>query len=377
MRRRVMLKAAGSALLGSLLGRAAGAQPGGQLLGHVSFLDADRRSVPLDVAVGTGLDGRRFTDLSTLTADTLVTPTGRFFVRTRATVTKGRESAWRLHVGLTADAMRTLALEELTPLTMACGDHLLECAGNVEPFGLMSAARWHGVPVLTLLERVGAMRARGRLVVSGEDDHTYPWRTSTAGASWIFSPEDLARSGAFLATGMNDTPLPPDHGGPLRLVVPGWYGCACIKWVSHLAWVSEDAPVTTQMAEFALRTHQEGQPELARDYAPPVIDTAAMPVRIEKRRGSDGLFYRVVGIVWGGATPTAALDIRFARDGPFVRVDECPLPPSTSSWGLWSHEWRPQSPGRYTVELRVRDKAIRTRRLDRGYYSRTVVLDQV
>ena len=65
-------------------------------------------------------------------------------------------------------------------------------------------------------------------------------------------------------------PLTPDHGAPVRLVVPNWYGCACIKWVTHVEMVPDDEPATTQMREFAARTHQNGVPARARDYQPPI-----------------------------------------------------------------------------------------------------------
>ena len=178
------------------------------------------------------------------------------------------------------------------------GVHLLECAGNVEPFGLMSAARWHGVPVTSLLNRLAADAPGPRLLVTGEDDFTRQWRTSVAGASWVFSRDDLRRTGAFLATAMNDAPLTSDHGGPVRLVVPGWYGCASIKWVTALEWVDDDVPATAQMREFARRTHQRGSPTLAREFDAPVIDTAAMPIRVEKWQAAGGVFYRVIGVAW-------------------------------------------------------------------------------
>lgn len=377
MRRRALLTATSSALLGCVLGRPSAAQPGMRLLDQVPFLDADPRPVPVEAPAGTGLDARRFTDLSTLTPETRVTPTGRFFIRTRATTSLGREPTWRVHLSGSSTRVQSLTAADLVPLVGPMGEHLLECAGNVEPFGLMSVARWHGVPVLALLDRLTATPSSGRLLVVGHDDVGRAWRTSIAGAGWVFSRDDLARTGAFLATSMNDTPLPPDHGGPLRLVVPGWYGCASIKWVTDLEWLGEDAPATSQMQEFARRTHQDGTPQLARDYAPPAIDTAAMPVRVERWQAAGGVFYRVIGIVWGGTTPTDALEIRFAPEQPFVPVSDCPLPTSTSTWSLWSHDWRPERPGTYTMSLRVRDTSIRTRRLDMGYYARRVSIDAV
>src|SRR6185369_9127809 len=123
-----------------------------------------------------------------------------------------------------------------------------------------------------------------RVLVSDFDEYAAPYDPahSTPGASWIFSFEQLAT--AFLATRMNGEALPEDHGAPVRLFVPGWYGCACIKWVNAIALVDDTAEATSQMQEYASRTGQTGVPALAKDYLPGVIDQAAMPVRVEQWR---------------------------------------------------------------------------------------------
>jgi DMSO/TMAO reductase YedYZ molybdopterin-dependent catalytic subunit len=254
---------------------------------------------------------------------------------------------------------------------------LLECSGNADQtnYGLMSAADWEGIPLAAVLDRVRRSSAAARILVSGVDDDSRAWRTSAAGASWIFTRDELQR--AILAVRMNGAPLPRDHGSPARLIVPGWYGCACIKWVDRIEVVPDDAPATSQMREFAARTHQIAGATLARDFAPAVIDTAAMPVRVEKWIANGRPQYRMVGIVWGGATPTNALSIRFRSGHPWVRVDNCPLPASTLTWSLWSHTWRPTEAGHYQIVLRVDDPAIRTRRLDIFFYVREIQIDDV
>ena len=70
---------------------------------------------------------------------------------------------------------------------------------------------------------------------------------------------------AFLAVRMNGAPLTADHGAPVRLVVPSWYGCSWIKWVDRLSLVGADAPTPTHMVEFLTRTQQSGITKLARD----------------------------------------------------------------------------------------------------------------
>jgi DMSO/TMAO reductase YedYZ molybdopterin-dependent catalytic subunit len=227
-----------------------------------------------------------------------------------------------------------------------------------------------------LIDRVSPQTGPWRVRVSGID-HTGPARTSIAGASWVFSRDDLERSGAFLATEMNNEPLPPDHGFPVRLVVPGWYGCTCIKWVSAIELVQDEEQATSQMREFARRTHQDGAPALAREYTPARIDLAATAIRVEQWVSNGRPTYRVVGIMWGGERPTNALTIRFRHNQPFVPVTDCPLPASTETWSLWSHLWKPDSPGRYQIVLRTSDSTVRTRRLDIFAYTREVEIEDV
>ena len=259
------------------------------------------------------------------------------------------------------------------------GAHLIECSGNTDPdnFGLMSVAEWDGVPLAQVMARLPGRPGAAALQVSGYDEHPQPSRTSVAGASWILPLDVIERLGAFLAVGVNGGPLTPDHGAPVRLVVPGWYGCSWIKWVNDLRFVGADAPVTSQMAEFSLRTHQGRVPALARDYAAPEIDLAAMPVRVEKRRLDGRLFYRIVGIVWGGDKPVDRLMIRFrAGDAP-TAFALCPAPRTHRTWSLWDYRWRPNTPGLYSIAVSAADPTIRTRRLDVSFYVRRVYIDEI
>jgi DMSO/TMAO reductase YedYZ molybdopterin-dependent catalytic subunit len=382
-RREFLRRSIGAAIAavvpGSGAAQAADPFAGGVLLGTVALFGRGAAVHPLGRLFGRGLDARLLTDLSTLTPETLITSNERFYIRTSYPDLLEPSRPWRLTLGGLVRQRRTLSLDELRRDEQATGTHLLECAGNNNPnhFGLMSAAEWTGVPLAEVLDRVQPIRRSVRVLISGFDKHSRPSRTSTPGASWIFSPDGLERSGAFLATGMNGTVLPRDHGFPVRLVVPRWYGCACIKWVDALEYVPDDASATSQMQEFAGRTFQSGRPERARDYMPAVMDHAAMPVRIEKWVVDGRVVYRVVGILWGGERPTNALSIRFKSGEPYVRVDSCPLPRSTTTWTLWWHAWRPPSRGRYDIVLKIDDPSIRTQRLDVYFYVRSVDIDEV
>jgi len=357
-----------------------------QYLGELAWLE--RRTRRLDELYGEGLDGRLYKDLAKLTRDTLVTPNAGFYVRTRAsslldTTTVGRP--WKITVrGLVKDP-GVFDLDDLRPLVTPQGIHLLECSGNGPGggHGLLSAARWAGISFRELLKKVQVLPPATRVLVSGFDE--YPEGTpntslSKPGAGWVFTFDDLDSFGAFLATEMNGEPLPLDHGFPVRLIVPRWYGCCDIKWVNEVVLVNDEEPATSQMTEFATRTHQNGTPALAKDFVPATMDHAAMPIRVEKWRTNGKSSYRVVyriwGILWGGESPRNDLLIRFG-DEPYVPVQSCPLPETTATWSLWSHAWTPRAPGKYKIQLQLADGSVRKRRLDSGYYARSVEVTEV
>lgn len=354
--------------------------PLGDLLGLVPLHGDQLQQTPLGRVVGgPGLDARLFTDLSALHSEKLVTPTAEMFVRTAVPGTlKETPKAWTISLNGFASSS-ALDLEHLRRTAQPMGAHLIECSGNADPnnFGLMSVTEWTGVPVSRLVRELGPRGGTTGLLVSGVDDMSQNSRSSRPGASWIFALDQLEELGAFLAVAMNGAPLTPDHGAPVRLVVPGWYGCAWIKWVNELRLVGADEKATSQMIEFSLRTHQPDRDALARDYEPPVIDLAATPIRVEKRRIEGRIEYRIVGIVWGGDRPVDRLAIRFNAGETPRSFPICPAPVTHRTWSLWDYRWRPTSPGIYSIALRAADPSIRTRRLDLSYYVRRVVIDEV
>jgi len=329
-------------------------------------------------AVGTELDGRLYTDLTSQSLDNQVTPTEKFYIRTRASEILPEAKSWRVHVDGLLDKPRSRTIEELKRETRPLGPHLMECAGNVGQahFGMISVASWAGVPLAEILDNVVAKPQAARVLITGFDEYATKSRTSVPGASWIFTREELKAAKAFLATEMNEQPLTQDHGAPIRLVVPGWYGCTCIKWVERITFVTDGVAATSQMQEYAARTHQHGLPALAREYQPAMIDAAAMPVRIEKWVVEGKIKYRVVGIAWGGTAPNKNLMIRFNPEEEYVPVDSF-VQTKNDPWTFWTHKWSPKEPGTYSIRLAVEDAGVRTRRLDSGYYVRTVEISEV
>jgi DMSO/TMAO reductase YedYZ molybdopterin-dependent catalytic subunit len=346
-----------------------------RLVDTVAF--ASEGSFPMNTSVGTELDGRLFTDLSAVNPYDGVTPTERFYIRTRVSNLLDAAKAWSLQLG-PEFGRRPLTISEISKRSVHAGVHLMECAGNSRGghFGMLSVANWEGMPISDLLDRLTVADRKRAVLISGFDEYESPSNTSTPGASWIFQGEDLRSSSAFLATTMNGQPLTRDHGAPVRLIVPNWYGCACIKWVNEIRMVDQNIEATAQMQEYAGRTHQSGVPKLAAEYQPATIDTAAMPIRIEKWSANNSIRYKVVGLYWGGVERIRELGIQFNPQDEFVSVRDL-QGKIGNSWGFWSHVWAPKSTGTYVIRLKVLNPAVRTRRLDSGYYTRTVDITEV
>ncbi len=356
---------------------ASAAVPEGVYMGELPF--QAEPEVPAGVKRHTGLDARLYTDLSRLAPDRLVTPAREFYVRTERPDRLDPERPWRVRLGGRVERPIELSPADLEPLAAPMGEHLIECAGNARwfRFGLMSAAEWSGVRLSRLLARCRPRPEATSVLVAGFDNHSAPSTNSTAGCSWIFTREQLESAGAFLATAMNGRPLSPDHGHPVRLVVPGWYGCCCVKWVERVELVGGDGAATSQMREFALRTHQGGVPERAADYKPAVVGRSALPIRVEKWRVAGKIQYRVAGIDWGGDRGVGKLLIRFRPRDSHRPVEVQPSPTSPTTWALWSHTWSPSVPGKYLIELKVDDPPVPAPRLDAGHFARGVEVGEV
>jgi len=386
--RREMLKtsltAGGVALVGfhdlrlpGFFGSASGgAFQGGRYLGLIEFVGEDL--IPMEIPMGSGLDGRLYTDLSVITPDNPTTPNEKFYVRTRASELLEDRQPWVIKVRGLRNQPMEISMADLRKMSRPAGLHLMECSGNVRfaHFGMLSVADWAGAPVSKILDSARIEKAASRVLISGFDRYPIASSTSLPGASWIFTVDQLNSAKAFFATEMNGLSLTKDHGAPVRLVVPGWYGCTCIKWVNEVTLLGEDAATTSQMQEFASRTMQQGVPELARDYRPAVIDQAAMPIRVEKWLVDRKIKYRVNGIAWGGSRPVSGLEIRFNSGEDFVPVDDFKQT-ANDPWSFWTHPWTPIEAGIYSIQLRVKDNSVPSRRLDAGYYVRSVEVTEI
>src|SRR5215218_2181859 len=158
-------------------------------------------------------------------------------------------TAWRLTIGGRVRRPLELTLEALRARTRHTLPVTMECAGNgrgwltPRPVSLpwlgeaIGTAEWTGTPVRELLEEAGVADGAVEVVFRGADrgvqgglEHDYERSLPL---------QEALREEVLLAFGVNGRPLPPQHGYPLRLVVPGWYGMTSVKWLRRITVLTE------------------------------------------------------------------------------------------------------------------------------------------
>ena len=309
------------------------------------------RIPPFGRLLGAGLDARQFTDLSLVAESAipnqstipnqsairipqsaLVTPADRFFIRTAAPTALPRPIAGRFASAGWCARRSTSPPASLESVGSASGRYLIECSGNSDQsnYGLMSTADWEGVPLGAVLDRVRPSSASYRVLVSGVDDEASRPVTSVPGASWIFSRGDLERAMLADADERRAAAARSRRAGPAdraRLVRLRLHqvGRSHRARAGRRAGDDADAGVRGEDTS-GRRRGQVGSAAGARFHRRRSIDTAAMPVRVEKWAIDGRVAYRIAGIIWGGSKPTNALSIRFRSGQPWVPVDDCPLP---------------------------------------------------
>jgi DMSO/TMAO reductase YedYZ molybdopterin-dependent catalytic subunit len=187
------------------------------------------------------------------TVESFITPTESFYVRTHFPIPAIDRDAWWLHVEGEVEKPFAINYEELVSLESLTIPVTLECAGNnrnfLEPkvngvqwgLGAVGTAEWTGVPLSVLLDRA-VVRSNAREVILEGADHGMLDDPKSPPGELTFSrsvPLEKAKRDVLLAYRMNDKDLPPEHGFPVRAIVPGWYAMASIKWLQRII-VSSD-----------------------------------------------------------------------------------------------------------------------------------------
>jgi DMSO/TMAO reductase YedYZ molybdopterin-dependent catalytic subunit len=178
-------------------------------------------------------------------------------------------------------------------------------------------------------------------------------------------PLELAGGGdLLLAYEMNERPLPPQHGFPLRLVVPGWYGMTNVKWLARIDVLTEPFPGYQQVAAYRFRQQEDEEGEPVRRMVPRALMVPpGRPDFLTRERTLEAGLHTLVGKAWSGSAPVTAVDVSTDGGGEWTQADLGAEPESRWMWRSWSCAWDAR-PGSYTLSVRASDEAGHTQPLD-------------
>jgi sulfite oxidase len=279
-----------------------------------------------------------------------------FFVRSHHAVLPTEVSTpWTLTIDGEVARPVTFRLEELRRMRAEHRSATIECAGNGRgrlelpatsgvqwALGAVSTATWTGVPLAALLERAGVQASALHFWMEAADRSPLP----TAPRFLRSIPREIALGEAFVAYEMNGQPLPLLHGGPLRLVVPRWYGMASTKWLTHV-----HARATESDNHFMARGYRyaDGSPvDLMR-----VKSLITAPLDGERVNVATT---RVTGVAWTGTGTVAQVEIS-SDDGRTWQQARFTSEPRPGTWRQWEADVAIRSAGEQRVHARATDTA--------------------
>src|ERR1700730_1764910 len=316
--------------------------------------------------------------------DGFITPTKAFYVRTHFPIPKIDKKTWRLRVEGEIEKPFQLNYDELLKLKSHTIPATLECAGNNRNcleqkvkgvqwgLGAVGNAEWTGVSLSILLDRAGVKPTALEVILEGADSGSLEDPKSPPGDLKFARsiPLAKARSDVLLAYRMNDVDLPPQHGFPLRAIVPGWYAMASIKWLQRI--IVNDRPFNGyyQTLDYAFWKRRGNNAEL--------VPLSKMEIKAEIARPREGETVPansspcVHGAAWTGDGETTKVEL--SVDGgknwsPATLLGES----KPNAWRRWEFNWEtPSLSGSATLIARATGSNGRSqpseRDWDRGTY---------
>jgi DMSO/TMAO reductase YedYZ molybdopterin-dependent catalytic subunit len=291
-----------------------------------------------------------------------ITPTGLHYLLVHFDIPAIDAEAWRLRIE--GNVVRSLELDpnDLRALPRVTTLVTLECAGNgrarLQPRPVsqpwlneaVGTALWTGTPLAALLQRAGIKPGTVEFVFTGADHGIEKGNEHDFARSLRVA--DALRPEVLLAYEMNGQPLEPQHGFPLRLLVPGWYGMTQIKWLTRIEAVTEPFSGYQQSVAYYYRNGPDdpGTPvERIRPRA--LMLPPGFPDFLTRRRTVERGVCGIEGRAWAGAGPIVKVEFGVDEVWSETELGEALGP---FAWRRWSCAWQ-ATPGNHVLTCRATD----------------------
>lgn len=296
-----------------------------------------------------------------------LTPPGLHYLLIHFDVPEVDAGAWRLSVGGHVARELSLDLDDLRSRPAVTLPVTLECAGNgrarlaprpiSQPWleGAVGTAAWTGTPLAGLLEDAGALDGAVEVLFTGAD------RGVQGGVDQIYErslPLDEAlRPEVLVAYAMDDRPLPPQHGFPARVIVPGWYGMTHVKWLDRVTVLTEPFAGFQHTSSYRVKASEDdpGTP-VTRMLPRSLMIPPGFPDFLSRVRHVAPGTCELRGRAWSGHGEVVRVEVS-ADGGETWAAARLADPVSPYAWRGWSFAWDAAEPGAYELCSRATDAA--------------------
>jgi DMSO/TMAO reductase YedYZ molybdopterin-dependent catalytic subunit len=262
-----------------------------------------------------------------------ITPNDQFYCVTKNVVDpKVNADLWRLEIIGLVQTLQTYRLDRLKSLPAVEQETTLMCISNGLDAGLMSNAKWKGVPMKVLLAAASPAAGATKVRLHGVDNYTDTFPLERA-----LDPTTL------VVYEMNGETLPDRHGFPARVIVPGYFGEKHVKWITRIEVTDESA--------VGFYEKQGWGP----DFIVPTrsrIDEPDNESVFPSATGAGGIVVR--GVAFGGDRGISRVEVSF-DDSMTWQEAKLDYPGTKLTWALWSYDWRPAAAGNYALVVRATD----------------------
>jgi DMSO/TMAO reductase YedYZ molybdopterin-dependent catalytic subunit len=278
----------------------------------------------------------------------LITANSDFFIRNHFQTQQISSDAWSLEITGLVSKPNKLSYSDLLlmrPVRLPC---TVECAGNLSGGQGVGNAVWSGVSLAVLLKQAEVKSQAAHVVLYGADSGGGDEVPPGAHFARAIPLEKALSDSTILAYEMNGSPLPAEHGFPLRALVAGWYGMDSVKWLTRVEVNDQPFQGYFQQKQY-VATSRDGT---VRPITSMLVSSKFLrPSQDEEIREK---VYRVAGVAWAGEARIAKVEFRSGSNEAWqtASLDTSPTP---YIWTRWSCDWHVPGPGKYTLEVRATD----------------------
>ncbi|MGE5193346.1 MAG: molybdopterin-dependent oxidoreductase [Deltaproteobacteria bacterium] len=271
---------------------------------------------------------------------------------------------YRLEIGGLVERNRSFTLEQLKALPKKDVLMTLECSGNGSSRGFMNAvynSRWTGTPLAPLLKECGIKPETIEVVFYGKDQKEEILRPGTPRELKIEVPfgrsmtlDDALKLDLLLAYERNGAPLEHRNGAPVRLIVPGWYGIANVKWLARIECRDRRYMGRYMARDYVTVRGERHAGEIVYvESSVTRVNLKSVIARVTRRAAVDGKVpVKAMGAAWDDGTGIAKVDVK-VDDGPWREAALAKEPRSKFSWVFFSLDVGPLAPGKHTLVSRA------------------------